>query len=359
MMQTCKVRFKGEMMRKFWKMYAFGWLIYGFVLGLAIQLEDLIQGNFNLTSVFSVMRSLIPAALLLTLVWPLTLAMGRRKVTAVNRALIHFAGAFLVASLQVVLMIIFHKGSSSITYIWLMWPFFYNLMMYFVIVAIFNGVLNNREAREKEVAFAHAQNMLVAAELNALRNKLNPHFLFNTLHSIIALVRKDAKAAESALFRFSDMLRYILDTEKSGSDRVLIDDEWQFVRDYLDLEGLRLGARLQVHWDLDPEADGISLPALSIQPLVENSIKHAFNPRSQPGNLTIRSHVNHAEKCLEVRISDDGPGTDRDSIKNATGMGIQTVEKRLQLAYGDKAKFHISTEPGKGFAVMFSIPTTN
>jgi len=95
-----------------------------------------------------------------------------------------------------------------------MWPFLYNMMGYGIIASIFHGVRASAAARLQDIAMSQAQNLLVAAELTALRNKLNPHFLFNTLHSIIALVRKDAKAAEAALFRFSDMLRYILETEK-------------------------------------------------------------------------------------------------------------------------------------------------
>jgi LytS/YehU family sensor histidine kinase len=152
------------------------------------------------------------------------------------------------------------------------------------------------------------------------------------------------------------MLRYILDTEKSGTDHVMLDDELDFIRNYLDLEALRLGPRLNIEWDLDSKAGGISVPALSIQPLVENSITHAFNPRSQPGKLLIHCRLNAIQKRLEVVISDDGPGANLTDIAIATGMGIRTVERRLRLEYGAQADFKIITAPGEGFSVSFSIP---
>ena len=116
------------------------------------------------------------------------------------------------------------------------WPFLYSLLIYVVVAVAFYVVRVNRAAQRQALAFEQAQGLLVAAELDALRSKLNPHCLFNTLHSIIALTRKDPRAAEAALFRFSDMLRYVLATEKNGSDRVTVDDELDFVRDYLGLD---------------------------------------------------------------------------------------------------------------------------
>ena len=195
------------------------------------------------------------------------------------------------------------------------------------------------------------------SELAALRNKLNPHFLFNTLHSIIALTRKDAMAAEAALLKFSDMLRYVLETEKSGVDMVRLEDELQFVRDYLDLEQLRLGNRLRVDWHIDDNAKSHLVPALSVQPLVENSVKHAFNPRVQKGVLTISAKVNAQSNQLLIGVSDDGPGCDLAAVGQSKGLGVRTVERRLKLEYRDRATFDIATAPRAGFRVQMMIPT--
>jgi len=206
------------------------------------------------------------------------------------------------------------------------------------------------------MAISQAEALVAKSELTALRNKLNPHFLFNTLHSIIALTRKESGAAETALLKFSDMLRYILDTEKSGDTMVTLDEELKFVRDYLALESLRLGSRLSVEWDIDDATRYHLLPALTVQPLVENSIKHAFNPHSRAGKLTISAHINAANRDLDIAVSDDGPGCDMLAMKESSGLGVKTVARRLQLEYGQRGNLEIKTAPGAGCAIHLSIP---
>jgi LytS/YehU family sensor histidine kinase len=108
--------------------------------------------------------------------------------------------------------------------------------------------------REQEARAARADALRMRAELAALRGQLNPHFLFNTLHTLTALVRRDPDTAEHALERFGDMLRYVLDVKRSAREDVTLGDEMQFVRNYLSLEQLRLGDRLRVAEQLDPDA---------------------------------------------------------------------------------------------------------
>ena len=348
-------------MRKMWQIYGLAWVAYGCLISLVVQIDDVTHGRFNVTDALIAFGGTLLSPLLLSLIWPVSGYLESSKAQTSKIVWVHLAGALLFsAAIALLSYLIFNELMGTTRrqrpLSMAIWPFLYNLLMYGVVAGAFHGVRSSLASRRQALAFSQAQILLTAAELTALRNKLNPHFLFNTLHSIIALVRKDAIAAEAALFRFSDMLRYILDTEKSGSDRVTLDDELQFVRDYLDLESLRLGSRLQVVWDIDPRSSGISLPALSIQPLVENSIKHAFNPRSQPGTLSIRSHLNEVGRKLEISITDDGPGANNQEIESANGMGVKTVERRLRLAYGDAAYFQLQTAPGQGFTIRFSIP---
>lgn len=348
-------------MRKMWQIYGLAWLAYACMIAIVLQIDDVSRGHFNFRDALIAFGGTLLFPMLLSLVWPLSGYLERSHARTAKLVGIHLFGALLFSSGIAVLSYLIFNKLMGLEYkqrplAMAIWPFLYNLLVYAVVAGAFHGVRSSLASRRQALAISQAQILLNAAELTALRNKLNPHFLFNTLHSIIALVRKDAIAAEAALFRFSDMLRYILDTEKSGSDHVTLDDELQFVRDYLDLEALRLGARLRVSWEIDPQAAGISLPALSIQPLVENSIKHAFNPRSQAGTLTIRCHLDATQERLETAISDDGPGAQLEQIEQASGMGIRTVERRLKLAYDDAAHFQIKTAPGKGFTVNFSIP---
>ncbi len=348
MKKTASSRFAFDPM---WRIYAAAWLGYALFIGFVAQLERLTQGQLSWFVTAKAAASVLPAGVLLALAWPLTgwlLRQPRPVVFAVHAV----AGLFAAAA-STFLMWAFSQASTGPLIRWV-WPFMYSLMIYIVVAVAFYLVRASRDAQRHALAFEQAQALLVTAELDALRSKLNPHFLFNTLHSIIALTRKDPRAAEAALFRFSDMLRYVLATEKNGSDRVTVEDELDFVRDYLDLEALRLGERLQVEWDIAPEAGSRTLPPLTLQPLVENSIKHAFNPRSQPGLLAIRVAVDAGQLSMSVR--DDGPGADPDAVATSRGLGIRTVERRLRLGYGARAVFNVDTAPGAGFRVALSLP---
>jgi LytS/YehU family sensor histidine kinase len=233
------------------------------------------------------------------------------------------------------------------------------MMMYWAAAGGFSAYRAIERARQAGAAAAQAQALLAQTELAALRNKLNPHFLFNTLHSILALVRKEPKRAEAALHRFSDMLRYVLDTERSGNDQVLLRDELAFTEQYLALEALRLGDRLRLEWDVDDEALSATVPALTVQPLVENSLKHAFNPRSTPGTLRLR--VRREGERLHIEVGDDGPGCTLPpdgGLPAGSGLGLPTVARRLALRYGAAARLQLDSRPGHGFAVHLQLPLT-
>jgi len=338
---------------RMWRFYASGWMIYLMLLSLATQLDNLQQGHFSWRAASDVFWS-APQGLLLVLVWPLGGWLERKKLPPIVVFLCHAAGTLLYAFLSYILLrVLFGTDQPVVRYVW---PTLYCMMTYVVIAAIFHTVRLHHAARRQALAIQQAHSLLVASELNALRNKLNPHFLFNTLHSIIALTRKNPDAAEAALFQFSDMLRYVLDTEKSGSERVTLDDELRFTRDYLELESLRLGQRLKIEWALDAAAGGHPLPPLSLQPLVENSIKHAFNPHSRPGTLSIRSRIDEGGRRLALSVGDDGPGADPDAVRRSNGLGLRTVERRLHLEYGAQGSLAIDTAPGAGFLVTMSIP---
>jgi sensor histidine kinase YesM len=336
-----------------WRIYALVWIDYLCMLGLALQVDDLRQGHFNWHASMPVFWS-VPQAFFLALLWPLSAYLERKRVPLAALIFVHMVGAFSypVATYTLIAMTTGFNQALG----WYIWPVLYGAMTYGVVAASFHVVRLADTRQRQAAAIQQAQTLLVASELNALRNKLNPHFLFNTLHSIIALTRKNPEAAETALFQFSDMLRYVLDTEKSGNDRVTLEDELRFVRDYLELESLRLGARLKVDWELDEQASHIALPALSLQPLVENSIKHAFNPHSRPGRLHIRTRLDDKAGLLAMTISDDGPGAEPAAVRGSNGLGIRTVERRLSLEYGPRGALAIETAPGSGFVVTMSIP---
>jgi sensor histidine kinase YesM len=336
-----------------WRLYACSWFAYLCLLMMALQLDDLRAGRFN-WDVIGQAIWIVPQAIILATLWPLSGWLERKRPPSVLEFLLHAFNASLYAIGSYVLLALVTGMAQPLS--WYVWPVLYGMMSYGVIATTFHMVRMNHAGQRQAIAIQQARTLLVASELSALRNKLNPHFLFNTLHSIIALTRKNPEAAETALFQFSDMLRYVLDTEKSGSDRVTLEDELRFVRDYLELESLRLGPRLNIDWELDEEASHIPLPALSLQPLVENSIKHAFNPHSRPGRLHIRTRLDGKAGLLSMTVSDDGPGAEPAAVRQSNGLGLRTVERRLQLEYGPRGALAIDTAPGSGFAVTMSIP---
>lgn len=338
-----------------WRIYLGAWLAYIVFIALVLQNETLLSGKFDPVMVFYAFVSIAPAVPVLALTWPLTGWFEQRQLGLTWRFAIHLAAALLFASGAHLLQVLLQQTQDR-ALDWHIWPFMYNVMIYVMVAGIFHTVRANAAAQRQALAVQQAQTLLVAAELGALRSKLNPHFLFNTLHSIIALTQRNPAAAETALFQFSDMLRYVLDTERSGNDRVTLDAELQFVRDYLELEQLRLGPRLQVQWDLDPDAGDFVLPALTLQPLIENSIKHAFNPYTRPGLLRIESRRDPQAGTLRLTVSDDGPGAAQETIAASPGLGIRTIGRRLELDYAGRAALTIDSRPGAGFAACVTLP---
>jgi signal transduction histidine kinase len=208
--------------------------------------------------------------------------------------------------------------------------------------------------REQEARVAQADMLRMRAELSALRGQLNPHFLFNTLHTLTALVRRDPDTAENALQQYGDMLRYVLDVKRSDREDVTLGDELRFVRNYLSLEQLRLGERLNVVEAIDPETLDCVVPSLTLQPLVENAIKYGIAPRASVGTLTLAASFDDDALVLEVR--DDGPGARGETLDHAGGVGLRAVRQRLETRYAGSASFTVTTAPLNGFAVRLQLP---
>ena len=234
--------------------------------------------------------------------------------------------------------------------------FFTGLLIYVTIAGIVYAVQTTERLRAQEARAARAESLRTRAELEALRAQLNPHFLFNTLHSLMALVRHDPTAAEDALERLASLLRHTLMTMKDAED-VELSEELDFVENYLALEHLRLGDRLRFEKTIQPESLACCLPPFTLQPLVENSIRHAISAQAGGARLQINTQRRNGFLCLEVL--DDGPGAKREDVEASNGIGVKTVRQRLLTRYGDRATFRLETSPGQGFSVQMEIPMNN
>jgi two-component system, LytTR family, sensor kinase len=234
------------------------------------------------------------------------------------------------------------------------WQLLYGIALYGLIVGISYAMQAARRLREEERRSARAEALRIDAELRALRAQLNPHFLFNTLHSITALVRIDPADGERALEQFATLLRYVLDVNRQRSEEVPLEEELGFVRTYLALERLRLGDRLRVVEEIDPEALECLVIAFSLQPLVENAIRHGIAPRAGEGTLRLSAALVNDQLVLEV--ADDGAGADAARVAEASGVGLSAVRQRLETRWGRRAAMDIVTAPRSGFLVRMTVP---
>jgi len=246
----------------------------------------------------------------------------------------------------------------------LQWQFLSGLMAYFTIISSVyvrqvNASLQAEERRnaELEMRTLRAESARKQAELSAIRSQLNPHFLFNTLHSLMALVRTDSAAAEVAIEQFAQMLRYVLQSQSASSfanSDVLFADEWEFIETYLKLENLRLGARLKVSADIEKAAFDCRIPAFLLQPLIENAIKWAISPRLVGGEICVKARVEN--EFLKITVKDDGAGTIIENALDAKGFGLRLIREVLATRYGEAANLKIETAPNQGFTTYLTLP---
>jgi signal transduction histidine kinase len=203
-----------------------------------------------------------------------------------------------------------------------------------------------------ELRLKQAEAQQLQAQLSALTAQLNPHFMFNALNAIAALVHTDAAVAERTVLRLSELYRGILSATRR--ERHTLGAELDICRAYLDVEQARFSDRLRVHVDvaagLDPES--VTVPVLVLQPLVENAVTHGLSDRANGGSMWLRARATDAD--VELEVVDDGVGFGGSSRKGA-GLGIESIRKRLELCYAGQASLELSS-PGVGARVMIRLP---
>jgi two-component system LytT family sensor kinase len=200
--------------------------------------------------------------------------------------------------------------------------------------------------------------LLVEARLDALQRQINPHFLFNTLNSITSLVRSKPELAREMIVKLANILRVLL---KDREAFVTFSEELAFTDDYLDIEVVRFGEKLQVVKEIAPETLQVVVPSMLLQPLIENSIKHGLEPRIEGGTVTLRSRITNDGRLL-VEVEDNGvgmaPGRQPAGHiqRPGTGIGMKNVRERMHVLYGDAAEVSIESRPGRGTKVALTMP---
>jgi len=226
------------------------------------------------------------------------------------------------------------------------------LFGYGLLVVLVHIIWRIRRYRAQEVAVLRQQRVATEAQLAALKMELQPHFLFNALHSVSALIHSDPNAANDTLVLVSDLLRRSVRT--SRVQKVALREELATLQLYTQIEELRFGDRLCLTWDTGPETLGAAVPHMLLQPLAENAIKHGLEVSSSAGRVTVAAKRVGTE--LHLLIADDGPGVTEVSPRRGAGIGLAITRRRLEELYGDGHSLTLRNGPSGGAEVHVRLP---
>jgi two-component system, LytTR family, sensor kinase len=339
----------------FWLLQCAGWLAYGVAMfGWGLD-------YFSPLDAFVNKVLLAAAGFLLTLLLRVLYKRARaRSMRPLASALLVFAVSFSGAAVwrecHTLLFQLYRNASSgnpsiSLTKIplgtWL-----YDGLVLLAWSLLYYGLNDWIEIERHKERAARAEAMAHQARLRALQSQLEPHFLFNTLNAISTLVAEGQNAdAVRMIARVSDFLRLTLDANETPE--ISVADELEFVRRYLEIEQVRFGDRLHVTIDAQPEAMPALVPALVLQPLVENAVKHGILPRERGGSVAVCIALNNG--MLRISVTDDGPGLPKNSDLRR-GVGLTNTADRLAELYGDKSHFSVAASARGGVEAVIELP---
>lgn len=349
---------------RFWFCQITGWAGYSLVTFLSITLVEgnvswLHIGHISLSAVLGILTS-----------WPLRpLYRSTFGFSLLKRVFIASTALVVLSALWTILRIVvfawiigeppiwheFNYWFFGSLFVYLSWTVLYYGIRYYELLTLEHQKLLEESARkqEEQLRRAQAESLAREAQLQMLRYQLNPHFLFNTLNAVNALVRlgENDKAREMIQL-LSNFLRHSLQQE--GTENVTLEEELESLMLYLDIEKTRFGERLSLDFDIAPEARRALVPSLVLQPIIENSMKHAIANSPEGGTVGLRARVLQDELCLEV--TDTGPGTGTPSGGDGRGIGLRNTLDRLETLYDSRYLFEMGENAGRGFSVRICFP---
>ncbi len=220
------------------------------------------------------------------------------------------------------------------------------------IILIAHAISYYRKFRDREIRATQLEGQLAKAHLQSLKSQLQPHFLFNTMHSISALMLTDVQAADRMIARLADLLR--MNLESAGTQITTLNHELEFVHCYLEIEQVRFEERLSLKFEIAPETLDAQVPILLLQPLVDNAVKHGISRLVANGEIRISAYRHNGDLKLEVR--DNGPGLVDSGNDRGSRIGLRVTRERLETLYGENQSVELACPPEGGVSVLVTIP---
>ena len=331
--------------RAVWLQLLIGWLP---VWGLVTAIVATVHGTSLHAGALIALRSIVAAALPALAVQRLTERFPWPRPVSAGFVAMHvgfaltYAFAWLVVG-SVMESLLYHRlalafGPSFAGFV------VAGVCLYAMVAGVSYAVAGTERAARAEATTARAQ-------LSALRAQLNPHFLFNVLHTVVQLIPREPERAAQAAEQLAGLLRVTIEEDR---DLVAVAEELSFVEQYLDIERIRFGDRLRVAVDVGDVARAALVPVFAIQTLVENAVRHGASPRVEPTDVSISATVTGERLTFVVR--DTGNGATAADLEATTGTGLKRLRDRLAVLYGTEARLDLATSAGRGFSATLTIP---
>ncbi len=329
--------------RVVWVQVLIGWLpIWGLFTALIILMHGGHAAHAGLIS----LRMIIAAAGLAVVVHKFTEKLRWPARITVAFVLIHFAAAFVFSFSWLLLNSAIESVVRGVIAIVIPYGIVSMIMLGVWLYVMIAGVSYSVQATERA---AKAEATAAKAQLAALRSHLNPHFLFNTLHTVVHLIPREPKRASAAAEELAALLRSTIDTDRDTSTMA---EELAFVEKYLGIERIRFADRLRVRIDVPDDARAAEVPSFSLQSLVENAIRHGATPREQATDITIAARVAGAN--VVVTVSDNGAGSG--AVASSNGTGLKRLHERIAVLYGGTARLEAGPVATGGWTASMTIP---
>jgi len=340
-----------------------GWTLVGLFFTSQVLFNSIyMEKRMPIGNVFFMQMSI---CYLWALTTPLVLWLARRfridRDKWLRRTLLHAGiGVLLVGSMSAIHYVIFIYYFGRLEYLtplrdlqYVLYNLDRQLSIYWLMVLLSHALNYYQSYRKGELRASRLETQLAQSQLEALKMQVHPHFLFNTLHSISALLNRDTEAARRMITRLGDFLRLTL--ENAGAQEVTLQEEMEFLNKYLEIERIRFQDRLTTQVDVDPSVLDVHVPNLILQPIVENAMRHAIASQ-RAGRIEISAYP--CNGSLRIQVKDNGPGLNDESFVNqfGKGVGLANTKARLQRLYGSQHMLELTNGSKGGLVVTLEVP---